>query len=276
MWCYFGQWPSPSRLCPILGRWHRPLRVEKSRPAIAAVHRDQYPPGWGIATGAALDWNCDVHWSSSICRMTVGASPLKTQPLVMPPTEFSLADESSTVAQILREQVVTVSGKKLTCTGAIYTTTRTCLCCNRAMQPAHPRKLQHQARHRTARLHRHHRPRIQPRPPAMAMVGRTGAGQLRSGAVRHVAGRGVDERPHPLFPKKMVPRWAPTRWSSCDVTDTTTSSSAIRITEVLRFSRRRHLAQGHVWDRLEDEHAFMIPHQLADLGNRPTDWSHPR
>jgi hypothetical protein len=276
LWCYSGQqWSEPARVCPTLGRW-RPIPVTWNRQGqgIAAVQRDEYPPGWGIDTGIADDWHCDVQLIQFDPANIESANPMVTSPLKMPATGFRLAERLKHSSASFPRQHAKVAGKRLTLYwGDLHDHTDLSVC-NRACNP--PIRENYNTKRDIERLdftaitdHGYNLDHPQWQWSAEQVRANYDPGRFVT-----LLGEEWTSDHIPYSPKKMVP-----------------TIGTGKIVELRRYghhniifrdpyyktfydSRDGDISPKDVWDQLEDKHAVMIPHQLADLGNRPTDWSH--
>jgi len=103
----------PKELWSAQGRW-RPIEMAMHKDQLtAACQRDNLPPNWGIDSGKTEDWKSEVvivHVSE-----TEGANTgqIKTIPLSMPETDFSLQAHINTYSARLPRGAQEHNGKKL-------------------------------------------------------------------------------------------------------------------------------------------------------------------
>ena len=103
-WCYTGgEWHGPRALMPLQGRWHPVSCTWTPGGMKAAVQYDDVPHDWKHR-GKNPDW----HSAAAVLPLWEGepppAAPLRTAPLAMPPTVFSLAAKAAQVNADLPRQ----------------------------------------------------------------------------------------------------------------------------------------------------------------------------
>ncbi len=275
LWCYQGdRWQGPSRLTETPGRW-RPIPIAWGRDGrgIAAVQRDDYPAGWGIDTGIADDWSCDVRLLAFRPSELSSARSLQTIPLRMPPTDYRLAERIRHSGADFPRQTAVVAGKRLTLYwGDLHDHTDLSVC-QRAFNP--PIRENYNTKRDIERLDF----------TAITDHGynldhplwQWSAEQVRANydPDKFVTLLGEEwTSDHVSYdPKIMVPMIG--TGASVELRRYGHHNIIFRDPYYKTFydSRDRDATPQDVWEQLEDKHALMIPHQLADLGNRPTDWS---
>ena len=262
-WSYAGsKWSEPQGLWPDQGRW-RPVDIAfLPDHAIAAVQRDSLPRAWQVDVGIAPDWHSEVAVVPVNLKLGPAPAPLKTEPLALPPTSFSLEKHMRNQSADLPRQSETLLGKKLNCYwGDLHEHTDLSVC-NRAMNPpaddlyANQRDIE---RADFTALTDHgfnydhpqwayngERTRVNNDPPRfVALLGQEWTSQ-------HVE----------YQPKRSYRRYGHHNLIYKDP----------------YFNRWFDAYDGDInpqmlWDQLRGVEYVCIPHQLADTGNAPVDWS---
>jgi len=260
-WCYSGkQWSAPQALSAEQGCW-RPVEMALGR-GKAAAQRDDQPRGWGKDVGISPDWHSEVMIVP--IRLDAGAAeaPLETEPLVMPPTTFSLADHMRSQSVDVPRGSCDYGGKSLHCYwGDLHEHTERSVC-NRAMNPPADDLLQNQRDIEQADFtaitdhgfnldrplweYNGERTRIHNDPPRfVALLGQ----EWTSHHVQYAPQRSYRRYGHRnlIYKDSHFGRWFDAY--DGDITPTM------------------------LWNQLEGVDYVCIPHQLADTGNCPTDWS---
>jgi len=112
-WCYSGdKWSAPAKLHTTQGRWQPATLVLTPEGLLAAVQYDDLPIRWE-EQGIHPDWKSGVMAVSLPSRLAGAATELQTEPLEMPPTDFSLTEKMDLCAALLPRQETEHHGRKL-------------------------------------------------------------------------------------------------------------------------------------------------------------------
>jgi hypothetical protein len=280
VWSYdSGRWSKPIELWPQDGRWHPIPMALTASGGIAAVERDDLAGGWDNTRGVHPDWNCDVVLvkfdapRKSVPRKneTSGRDLL---PLVMPNTKFRLTDRIAASSAKLPRQEAKHAARSLTLYwGDLHDHTDMSVC-QRQKNP--PVRENYQTKRDIERLDftaiTDHGYNLDP--PQWAFCGE----QVRA---NHDPGKFVTFLAEE-WTSDHVPYDPPRRAPEID---------SNRTRDLRRYghhniifldphyplfydSRDGNITPKQVWDGIRNTDAVFIPHQLADLGNRPTDWTY--
>jgi len=271
-----GRWSKPIELWPQDGRWHPIPIALTSSGGIAAVERDDLSGGWDDTRGIHPDWNCDVVLVKFDAPPKSDAhTPDRRQlpPLVMPDTEFRLTDRITASSAKLPRQKTEHAGRSLTLYwGDLHDHTDMSVC-QRQKNP--PVRENYQTKRDIERLDftaiTDHGYNLDP--PQWAFCGE----QVRA---NHDPGRFVTFLAEE-WTSDHVPYDPPRR---APVIDSNKTADLRRYGHhniifldphypLFYDSRDGNITPKQVWDGIRDTDAVFIPHQLADLGNRPTDWT---
>ena len=93
-WCYSGkQWAGPYPLMRQQGRWRPIATVDTPRGPVAAVQFDDINSRQGVGA----DWRSGVAAVALPTKSLPAATPLQTEPLKMPETDFALAEKTALI-----------------------------------------------------------------------------------------------------------------------------------------------------------------------------------
>jgi len=113
-WCYTGgQWSRPWVLTDQRGRWRAVNMAVNSAGILTASQYDDLPNGWK-QQGIHPDWQSGLLLKSLPKKQDSTIPELKTEPLKMPPTEFSLKQKSELCGADLPRQRWPHEGQELT------------------------------------------------------------------------------------------------------------------------------------------------------------------
>ncbi len=260
-WCYSGkQWSAAQALSPEQGCW-RPVEMALSE-GKAAAQRDDQPRGWSKDVGIAPDWHSEVMIVPINLDRGPAEAPLETEPLVMPPTGFNLANHMQSQSVGVPSQSCEYRGQRLHCYwGDLHEHTERSVC-NRAMNPPADDLLQNlrdieQADFTAITDHCFNFDR-----PLWEYNGeRT---RIHNDSPRFVALLGQEWTSHHV---QYAPKRSYRRYGHRNL-----------IYKDSHFGRWFDAYDGDItptmlWNLLEGSDYVCIPHQLADTGNCPTDWS---
>ncbi|MDP6525070.1 MAG: DUF3604 domain-containing protein [Kiritimatiellia bacterium] len=249
-------WQEPGRWRPVA------MALHKGRLA-AACQRDNLPSNWGIDTGLAPDWRCEVAVVEVPSR-AAGAAAAKLIPLAMPATDFSLPAHIEKFSAKLPRATRMHNGKKLTLFWGDMHEHSDLSVCQRAANPPvddlwanqrdiefldftaitdHGYNLDHpQWQYSAERVRAHF--------DAERFISLL-AEEWTSDHVQYEPKRSVRRYGHHnlVFLDTSFPKFYDSRDNP--------------------FPTPRQ-----VWDDIGDAEFISIPHQLADTGNSPTDWTY--
>lgn len=245
------------------GRWRRIPMVPFAGRLVAACQRDNLPTNWGIDTGVAPDWDSDVVVVPVATDASSSASP-HVEPLAMPPTDFSLPAHIATYSARLPRATQDHNGRALTLYWGDMHEHSDLSVCQRAQNPPlddlwanqrdiemldftaitdHGYNMDHpQWRYSAERVRAHY--------DAGTFIALL-AEEWTSDHVPYEPARSVRRYGHHniIFHDTFFPNYYDSR-------DVPTSNP------------------HQLWEAIGDAEFISIPHQLADTGNGPIDWTY--
>ena len=273
VWCCGGEaWIGPVSLLPQQGRW-RPVTLAWGDGGGRAVCQfDDLPAAWR-EHGIHPDWKSGLAVRALPAADLPPAEPPNVEPLAMPQTDFSLAEKIDAVAAHLPRQTAEQAGRRLTLFwGDFHDHTDLSVCVRDKNPPGHDLLANERDIERLdfAALTDHG---YNFDPPQWAF----NAAQVRA---NHDPGRFVTFLAEE-WTSDHVP-YEPPRFATQVKTGTRVALRRYGHRNLIfldpygtRFfdSRDGDIPPADVWTQFEPGQVIAIPHQLADLGNRPTDWS---
>jgi hypothetical protein len=111
LWQYSGEsWDGPHELYDTQGRWQAiPLTFQNGQ-AMAALQTDDLPRTWDNTKGMYREWRSEVHMKNLAQTANGTADGLRTVPLTMPETDFSLEEKRALVSAEFPRKKTTVAG----------------------------------------------------------------------------------------------------------------------------------------------------------------------
>ena len=111
-WCLSGSaWSTAHTLWPERGRWMSAVMTFGPQGGLAACQRDDFPPRGGL--GNHSDWHSEVVVVPLPMDQAPAAQALKVTPLLMPGSDFSLAEHMDAFSVSLPRQTVTFRNSRL-------------------------------------------------------------------------------------------------------------------------------------------------------------------
>ena len=273
VWCCGGdEWSGPHRLLHQYGRW-RPVPMAWGDGGGRAVCQfDDLPDAWR-EQGIRPDWKSGLAVRTLPAEALPPAGPPETEPLAMPETDFALAEKRALVAADLPRETLEHAGTTLTLYWGDFHDHTDLSVCQRELNPpghdllANERDIE-QLDFVALTDHGYNFD-----PPQWAFNG----AQIRA---NHDPGRFVtflgEEWTSDHIPYK-PPRHGTQVGTGRRVVLRRYGHRNLIFLDPhgKRFfdSRDGDIPPAEVWERFEPGRIIAIPHQLADLGNRPTDWS---
>jgi len=273
VWCCGGEaWIGPVSLLPQQGRWRPVTPAWGDGGGRAVCQFDDLPAAWR-EQGIHPDWKSGLVVRALPTANLPPADPPKVEPLVMPATDFSLAEKRDRVAAQLPRETIEQAGRRLTLFwGDFHDHTDLSVCVRDKNPPGHDllaneRDIE-QLDFVALTDHGYNFD-----PPQWALNG----AQVRA---NHDPGR---------FVTFLAEEWTSDHIPYTPPRHGTRVNTGTRV--VLRRYGHRNLIfldpyggrffdsrdgdipPADVWTQFEPGQVIAIPHQLADLGNRPTDWS---
>lgn len=273
VWCCGGtEWSGPHRLLHESGRW-RPVPMAWGDAGGRAVCQfDDLPDAWR-EMGVHPDWKSGLAVRDLPSDGLPPAAPPETEPLAMPETDFRLAEKRDLVAADLPRETVTCAGTALTLYWGDFHDHTDLSVCQRELNPpghdllANERDIE-QLDFVALTDHGYNFD-----PPQWAFNG----AQVRA---NHDAGRFVtflgEEWTSDHIPYKPPRHGTEVRSGKRVVLRRYGHRNLVFLDPYgKRFfdSRDGDIPPAEVWEQFEPGRVIAIPHQLADLGNRPTDWT---
>jgi len=272
-WCCGGdRWTGPTRLLGTYGRWRPVPLVWGKGGGRAVVQFDDLPDAWR-EQGIRPDWKSGVAVCALPAEDLPPAQPPQVEPLAMPATDFSLPQKRDLVAADLPRESVAHGGANLTLYwGDFHDHTDLSVCQREANPPGHDLLANERDIERLDFVaitdHGYNFD-----PPQWAFHG----AQVRA---NHDPGR---------FVTFLAEEWTSDHIPYRPPRHGTEVGSGKRVAlrryghrnlifldpfgERFFDSRDGDIPPGKVWSQFEPGQVIAIPHQLADLGNRPTDWT---
>lgn len=263
-WCYSGkQWTAPIALWPDQGRWRPvPMAFSGDGGGVAAFQRDNLPRFWGVKVGKAEDWASDIVLAALPDQGVPAAKPIECTPLQMPRTEFRLGDRIDFSSADLPRQTVEHNGRRLSLYwGDMHEHTDMSVCQRAANPPADDLYANQRDIERLdfTALTDHGYNIDQPQ---WAYSAERVRAFYDAGTFVSLLGEEWTSDQHQYDPRRPYRRYGHRNHIFLD-------------TRFPRFfdSRDGNITPRMVWDQLKDVEFIAIPHQLADTGNCPTDWT---
>ncbi len=264
-WAYDGK--SLSRPIPLWnaqGRWRPiPMALHDGQ-LIAACQRDNLPTNWGIDVGQAPDWKSEVLIVKVPIDSSEGTVPLKTVPLSMPRTDFRLAAHTGKFSCALPRARATHADGELTLYWGDMHEHSDLSVCQRAKNPpvddlwANQRDIE-RLDFTAITDHGYNLDHPQWFFSAERVRAHFDAGNF----ISLLAEEWTSDHVH-YEPKRAVRRYGHHNLVFEDPYYPTWYDSRDRPPPTPR----------DVWDKLKGVEFISIPHQLADTGNCPTDWTY--
>jgi len=264
-WTYDGNvLGGPLVLWGAQGRWRPiPMAVHDGQ-LVAACQRDNLPTNWGIDVGQAPDWKSEIVLVEVPVNGERGSGVLKTVPLSMPETPFRLTNHTDTFSCSLPRATAEHRGAELKLYWGDMHEHSDLSVCQRAKNPPlddlwanqrdieqldftaitdHGYNLDHPQWFFSAE-------RVRAHFDAGSFVSLL-AEEWTSDHVHYDPKRSVRRYGHRnlIFEDPYLPRWHDSR-------------------------DKPPQSPRDVWDRLGETEFISIPHQIADTGNCPADWTH--
>jgi hypothetical protein len=273
VWCYDGrEWSSPRLLMEQEGRWRGVALACGADGPLAAIQYDDLPDTWR-EHGIRPDWRSGALLKALAQDAKVAAGSLEAEPLQMPPTEFSLAERIELCSADLPRQSWRHKGRRLSLFwGDLHDHTDLSVCARATNPPGHDLFANERDIERvdfcalTDHGYNFDRPQWQ-----------FNGEQTRA---NHDPGR---------FVTFLGEEWTSDH-ISYDPPRYATERRTKKKVELRRYGHRNlifrdpyhpafydsrdgDIAPEAIWKEFAAGDVIAIPHQLADLGNRPTDWT---
>jgi hypothetical protein len=264
-WTYDGHLlRGPFALWDAQGRWRPiPMALHDGQ-LVAACQRDNLPANWGIDVGQAPDWKSEILLVKMPATGGGTAGALKTVPLSMPQTPFRLAEHTENFSCALPSARATHRGTELKLYWGDMHEHSDLSVCQRAKNPplddlwANQRDIE-QLDFTAITDHGYNLDHPQWFVSAERVRAHFDAGRFvsllaeewTSDHVHYDPKRSVRRYGHRnlIFEDPYLPKWHDSR-------------------------DKPPQSPRAVWDRLGETEFISIPHQIADTGNSPTDWTH--
>jgi hypothetical protein len=272
-WCYSGgEWSGPQALTGQQGRWRPVTMAWTADGGLAAIQFDDLPTGWN-QQGIRDDWRSGVALLALPDDKAPAARPVETEPLAMPATDFSLAEKMDLCSAALPRQQMSRGGQRLMLFwGDFHDHTDLSVCQRSANPPGHDLLANERDIERLdfCSLNDHGYNFDWPQ-------WQFNGEQTRA---NHDPGRFVTFLAEE-WTSDHIP-YSPPRYAKPINSDTPVElrryghhNLIFRDPYYPRFfdSRDGDITPRQVWEQFAPGDILVIPHQLADLGNRPTDWS---
>ena len=255
---------APQKLWPEQGRW-RPADVAlHGDSVVAACQRDNLPGNWGIDVGQAPDWKSDVVLLPVCGAQTKETKSVATAPLAMPPTEPALKTHMEKFSARFPRQEQSHAGSKFTLYWGDMHEHSDLSVCQRSQNPpvddlwANQRDIE-MLDFTAITDHGYN----MDHPQWAYSSERVRAHFDNHSFVSLLAEEWTSDHVH-YEPKRAVKRYGHHNLVYLD-------------TFFPKYYDSRDEpapTPADVWNDIGDAEFISIPHQLADTGNNPTDWTH--